>query len=82
MPQYGTELYEQAKSRHLLRENFSDETLAGTEPLIETPEFTADDLRELCEQANLVNSSFSSHKFMSALRNPQKTLKFLLKKIS
>ena len=82
MPQYGTELYEQAKRHHLLRENFSDETLAGTEPLIETPEFTADDLRELCAQANLVNSSFSSHKFISALRNPQKTLKFLLKKIS
>ena len=80
MPQYGTELYEQAKSRNLLNENFNDEALAGTEPLIETPDFTADDLRELCEQANLVNSSFSSHKIIRALRDPKKALKFLLKK--
>jgi anaerobic magnesium-protoporphyrin IX monomethyl ester cyclase len=80
MPLYGTELYEQAKRCHFLSENFSDEALAATEPLIETPEFTADELRELCIQANLVNSPFTRHKLISALRDPKKTLKFLLRK--
>ena len=47
-PLYGTELYEQAKIGGFLRESFSDEALAAAEPLIETPEFTADDLRKLC----------------------------------
>jgi len=45
-----------------LRECFSDEALAAAEPLIETPEFTADDLRGLCAQANLVNPTFTRDK--------------------
>jgi hypothetical protein len=33
----------------------SSATLAAAEPLIETSEFTADELLELCARANLVN---------------------------
>jgi len=46
---------EQAKRGGFLRGCFSDEALAAAEPLIETPEFTADDLCRLCAQANVVN---------------------------
>ena len=79
-PLYGTELYEQAKRGGLLRDGFSDEALAAVEPLIETPEFTADDLRELCARANLVNQTFTRDKFMRAIRNPKKAIKVLLEK--
>ncbi|MEM3378843.1 MAG: radical SAM protein [Candidatus Bathyarchaeia archaeon] len=77
-PVYGTRLYEQAKREGFLRECFSDDALAGAEPLIETPEFTADELRELCAQANLVNPLFTRDKILRAIRNPRKTLKTLL----
>jgi radical SAM superfamily enzyme YgiQ (UPF0313 family) len=82
MPVYGTELYEQAKRGGFLRECFNDEALAAVEPLIETPEFTANDLRELSAQANLVNPTFTSDKLKEALRDPKKALKFLLGKIN
>jgi magnesium-protoporphyrin IX monomethyl ester (oxidative) cyclase len=80
MPLYGTELYEQAKRGGFLRDCFSDEALAGVEPLIETPEFTADDLRELCARGNLVNPTVTHDKLISALRNPRKAIRVLLKK--
>jgi magnesium-protoporphyrin IX monomethyl ester (oxidative) cyclase len=79
-PLYGTELYEQAKRGGFLRDCFSDEALAAVEPLIETPEFTADDLRELCARANLVNPTFTRDKLIKALRDPKKTIKVLLGK--
>jgi magnesium-protoporphyrin IX monomethyl ester (oxidative) cyclase len=79
-PIYGTKLYEQAKSGGFLRECFSDDALAAVEPLIETPEFTADELRELCAQANLVNPTFTRDKVLRAIRNPRKTIKVLLGK--
>ncbi len=79
-PMYGTELYEQAKSGGFLRDDFSDEALAATGPFIETPEFTADDLRELCAQANLVNPTITREKLLKALRDPKKTIKILLRK--
>ena len=79
-PLYGTELYEQAKQGGFIRDCFSDETLAAVEPLIETPEFTADDLRELCAKANLVNPTFTRDKLIRALRNPKKAIKILLRK--
>jgi magnesium-protoporphyrin IX monomethyl ester (oxidative) cyclase len=79
-PIQGTELYEQAKSGGFLRECYSDEALASAEPLIETPEFTADELRELCAQANLVNPTFTRAKIVRAVRNPKKTMKLLLGK--
>jgi magnesium-protoporphyrin IX monomethyl ester (oxidative) cyclase len=80
-PLYGTELYEQAKRGGFISTCFSDESLAAVEPLIETPEFTADDLRELCARANLVNPTFTRDKIIKALRNPKKALKVLLGKV-
>jgi radical SAM superfamily enzyme YgiQ (UPF0313 family) len=77
-PLYGTELYEQAKRGGFLTDNFSDEALAYAEPLIETPEFTADDLRKLCAEANLVNPTFTRDKLARAMRSPKKTIKILL----
>jgi magnesium-protoporphyrin IX monomethyl ester (oxidative) cyclase len=79
-PLYGTELYEQAKRGGFLRTCFSDEALAAVEPLIETPEFTADDLRELCARANLVNPTFTRDKIIKAIRDPKKAVKVLLGK--
>jgi len=79
-PIYGTELYEQAKLGGFLRDNFSYESLAATEPQIETPEFTADELLELCAQANLVNPTFTRDKLVKAIRNPKKAIKLLLRK--
>ena len=81
-PLYGTELYEQAKRGGFLRDSFSDEDLAAAEPLIETPEFTADDLRELCAQANLVNQRINRDKLARAIRNPKKAMKALLEKMN
>ena len=80
MPLYGTAFYEQAKAGGFLREGFCDYALAATEPLVETPEFSVDDLRELCARANLVNPTFTRYKVLRAIRNPRKTLKMLLKR--
>jgi len=80
-PLYGTELYEQAKRGGYLRENFSEEALAALEPLIETEEFTADDLLELCAQANLINQSPTRDKLVKAIRHPKKALRALLGKM-
>jgi magnesium-protoporphyrin IX monomethyl ester (oxidative) cyclase len=80
MPLYGTEFFEQAKQGGFLREGFCDYALAATEPLVETPEFSADDLRELCARANLVNPTFTRYKILRAIRNPKKTIKLLLKR--
>ncbi|MGE5574719.1 MAG: B12-binding domain-containing radical SAM protein [Ignavibacteria bacterium] len=79
MPIYGTELYEQAKEGGYLREGFCDYALAATEPLIETPEFTSQDLQELCIRANMANPMFTRAKILKAMRHPKKTLKILLK---
>lgn len=79
MPLYGTALYEQAKEGGYLREGFCDYALAATEPLIETPEFTSQDLQELCLRANMANPTFTRTKILRAMRHPQKTLKILLK---
>jgi anaerobic magnesium-protoporphyrin IX monomethyl ester cyclase len=79
-PIYGTELYEQAKRGGFLIDGFCEDALAAVDPLIETPEFTADDLRELCARANLVNPTFTRDKVLRAIRNPRKTMKMLLGK--
>lgn len=78
-PLYGTELYEQAKSGGYLRESFNDRALSEAEPVIETPEFTADDLRRLCAKANLVNPIFTREKLAAVIRNPKKAVGFLFK---
>jgi anaerobic magnesium-protoporphyrin IX monomethyl ester cyclase len=79
-PVYGTMLYEEAKRGGFLRECFSDDALAAVEPLIETPEFSADDLVELCALANMVNPTFTRGKLIKAIRNPKKAVKVLLGK--
>ena len=81
-PVYGTELYEQALRGGFLSDCFCDESLAEAKPLIETPEFTADDLQKLCARANLVNPTFTPGRLMRAFRDPKKAIKFLLRKIA
>lgn len=78
MPIYGTALYEQAKEGGYLRESFCDYALAATEPLIETPEFSAQDLQLLCMKANMANPTFTRDKIGRAVRHPKRTLKILL----
>jgi radical SAM superfamily enzyme YgiQ (UPF0313 family) len=80
MPLYGTAFYEQAKEGGFLREGFCDFALAATEPLVETAEFSAADLQELCMRANMVNPTFTRGKILRAMRHPVKTTKMLLKK--
>jgi anaerobic magnesium-protoporphyrin IX monomethyl ester cyclase len=79
-PIYGSELYEQAKRGGFLRDGFCEDALAAAEPLIETSEFTAEELLELCARANLVNPTFTRDKLLRAVRNPRKTVKMLLGK--
>ena len=78
MPLYGTAFYEQAKQKGFLREGFCDYSMAATEPQVETPEFSAKELQELCMKANMVNPTFTRSKISRAIRNPRKTLKMLL----
>lgn len=80
MPEYGTELYEQARRGGLLKGNFSDDALAEVKPLIETPEFTADELRDLCTQANRINQALTINKLIKGIKEPKKAIKFLLGK--
>ena len=79
-PLYGTELYEQAISGDFLKDGFNDEALGAAEPLIETPEFTTNDIRELCIEANLVNQIITRDKIIKALRNPKNAIKMLMGK--
>lgn len=80
-PVYGTELYEIAEKGGYLIDGFDDKALSSVQPLIETSEFTVDELHELCMRANMINSEFSPEKLKKALRNPKKTLKFLISKL-
>jgi anaerobic magnesium-protoporphyrin IX monomethyl ester cyclase len=76
-PLYGTELYEQAKRGGFLKQGLTDEDLAAVEPLIETSEFTAEDLRMLCAEANLVNPTLTRGRLIRAARDPKKAVKTL-----
>ena len=76
-PLYGTELYERARLNGFLKSELTDEDLAAVEPLIETPEFNADDLRMLCAEANLVNPTLTRDRLMRAVRDPKKAVKTL-----
>ena len=79
-PLYGTELYEQAERGGFLRGCFSDEALSEAEPLIETPNFTADDLRKLCAEANLVNPVLTRERLARVMRDPKKVIKILFER--
>ena len=81
MPMYGTELYEQAKSKGYLKADFSDDTLAETQPLIETPEFTAQEIMELGMQANAINRQVTSDKIATAIKDPKKALRYLMSRM-
>ncbi|MDR1993750.1 MAG: B12-binding domain-containing radical SAM protein [Nitrososphaerota archaeon] len=81
MPLYGTAFYEQAKSKGYICENFCDYTLAATEPLVETPQFTAQELTALCMKANQINRIVTTKKLLRALRHPRKTVRILLGKL-
>lgn len=76
-PVYGTELYEQAKRGGFLKKDFTDDDFAAAEPLIETPEFSVDELRELCALANMVNPTFTRSKLVKAIRHPKKAFEVL-----
>lgn len=78
MPLYGTELYEQAVKFGYLRGNFNDDALSFVKPLIETSEFTAEELIKLCEEANKVNRLPTMEKILKALRYPKRSAKTLL----
>ncbi len=77
MPLYGTAFYEQAKAGGYIREGFCDYALAATEPLVETPEWSADDLMELCMRANAINRTLTGHKIANAFRNPRRTARMI-----
>ena len=77
-PLVGTELFSQAKEGGYLRPEFSDEALSWAQPLIETPEFTADDLRQLCAKAMQVNPIVNRDRFMRAVRNPKKAIGIII----
>ncbi len=76
-PLYGTELYERVKRSGFLKSGLTDEDLAAVEPLIETPEFTAEDLRMLCAEANLVNPMLTRDRLIRAARDPKKAVETL-----
>jgi magnesium-protoporphyrin IX monomethyl ester (oxidative) cyclase len=80
-PLYGTRLHEQAKKGGFLSDKISDEALSAAEPLIETPEFTADDLRKLCARANLVNQNITFDKLIKAIRHPKDIIILLFEKL-
>jgi len=77
-PLYGTELYRQAKEGGFLTADFSDDALSEVKPLIETPEFSVEDLRCLAAEANLVNPTVTQERLIRAIRNPKKALKILV----
>jgi magnesium-protoporphyrin IX monomethyl ester (oxidative) cyclase len=80
MPLYGTELYQQAVSQGFLKEDFNDDSLGAAEPLIQTAEFTPDDVREMCMEASSVNQAITRDKVMKAIRHPKDALKMLMGK--
>jgi radical SAM superfamily enzyme YgiQ (UPF0313 family) len=80
MPQYGTELYKQAKKEGYLRPDFNDEALSAAQPLIETAEFTINDLLIFANEGNKINPTFTQDKLAQAIRNPVKTLRVLFGK--
>jgi magnesium-protoporphyrin IX monomethyl ester (oxidative) cyclase len=79
-PIFGTELYTQAKKMGYLKEGFCEDSLASVDPSISTPEFSAQELQELCMRANQVNPSFTREKVWTALKNPKKAAKAILGK--
>jgi anaerobic magnesium-protoporphyrin IX monomethyl ester cyclase len=80
MPLYGTSFYEQARAGGYLKKGFCDYALAATEPLVETPQWSATEISELCMRANAINRIVTRKKILKAMRHPHKTVKLLLRK--
>jgi anaerobic magnesium-protoporphyrin IX monomethyl ester cyclase len=80
MPLYGTAFYEQAKAGGYIREGFCDFALAATEPLVETLEFSAAEISELCMRANAINRTLTRKKVIKVMRHPVKMTKLLLRR--
>jgi len=84
-PLYGTELYRTAKQKGYLKKIIESSMLSTRESLIETPQWTAEEIRQLREVADLiVNFKFYFiGSFLSIirnfLRNPQKFVSALVK---
>ena len=76
-PLYGTELYRQAKDGNYLTSDFCDDAFSAVQPLIETPEFTVDNLRCIAAEANLVNPTVTRERLLRAIRSPKKALEIL-----
>jgi len=55
--------------------------LSAVEPLIETEEFTAEELRELCRKANALNSYLTPEEIKVVIRNPMKAVKAIINKL-
>jgi|YelNatPaOPRAMG01_1025707.scaffolds.fasta_scaffold31160_2 magnesium-protoporphyrin IX monomethyl ester (oxidative) cyclase len=81
MPLYGTKLYEMAVKMGYLSEEFSDDALSAVEPLIETSEFSKEDLIKLSIEANNVNPLITLDKLKSLIKNPRSALKFLYERV-
>lgn len=79
-PLYGTDLYEIAKRGGFLKSTFSDEALAEVKPLIETPEFTCEDLLMFSMEANRVNPIFTRDRVIRAMRDPKRVVKILFQR--
>jgi magnesium-protoporphyrin IX monomethyl ester (oxidative) cyclase len=79
-PLYGTRLYEECKDSNFIRENLTPRDFAEVRqtrgmPLIETPDFTPKEVREIAVEA------FKDYKRISLInyvKNPGKTLKSVL----
>jgi len=84
-PYYETELFQEAKQKGYLIKNFHEEMLHTRVPCIETEEFTARELYELYVEARLSLADtadfFSPEKIRKAVKDPQKALELLVKKI-
>ncbi len=81
-PLYGTRLHELARNGGYLIGEVNDEALSLAKPLIETPEFTADELRKLCNRANLINEGSTQDKLLKAIKDPKKAVHFLFKRLT
>ena len=58
-----------------LKDGFSDEVLARAQPLMETPEFTTEEIRELCIRANTINQNIIATKVFKLMKNPKQSIR-------
>jgi len=80
-PYYGTELYEQGRKLGYLRKTLSDEVLSVEEPSIETPEFTAEEIREFHKEGKAIGRALTYASIVRGLRRPKLALNYFLTKI-